>query len=56
MFVADRNTPLHVSDTDFVAGRLFVLGEDLIAFVWESVGLVTVFTRVGDGDDFAEEM
>jgi hypothetical protein len=42
-------------DANFVPGRLFILGDDAISFIWLPLGTVVVFTRVKevheDGDD-----
>jgi hypothetical protein len=38
-------------DANFVPGRLFILGDDAISFIWLPLGTVVVFTRVKEGDE-----
>jgi hypothetical protein len=38
-------------DANYVPGRLFILGDDAISFIWLPLGTVVVFTRVKEGDE-----
>jgi hypothetical protein len=38
-------------DANYVPGRLFILGDDAISFIWLPLGTVVVFTRVKEGNE-----